>query len=331
MLKRWSTKDVPAHAARDYWIALMRELIFKAPIDLPEDSTLEAAYAQASCGVLRVGWVDSPARRVILPAAATESINPHGDVQITLMDTSAWSLVKGRTQWRLGRRDLLIANPHSSFDLRREQRTRTTCAFLPRAWLASWLPGLDLEDPVILSAESGWGKVLSALLSEITPERVAVLAGQAHLLDLQLGSLLALAFHERDPRHNLVLEASKLLLVAKACVRRRFGECGLTAADVAAESGMSERTLRRVFALHDESFTEALNAERMAAAHRLVSDRNYLKLPIAAIARRVGFGDASHFIRKFKQTFGMTPLAMRRQARANHPDPACEVVHERLE
>ena len=244
---------------------------------------------------------------------------------------SAWSLAKGRTQWRLGRRDLLVANPQSAFDLRREQRTRTTCAFVPRTWLASWLPGLDLEDPVILSAEAGWGKVLSALLGELTPERVAALAGQAQLLDMQLGSLLALAFHERDPRRNLVLEASKLLLLAKSCIRRRFGECGLTAADVAAESGMSERTLRRVFALHDESFTETLSAERMAAAHRLVSDRNYLKLSIAGIARRVGFGDASHFIRKFKQTFGMTPLAMRRQARAKHPDRACEAVHERLE
>lgn len=89
----------------------------------------------------------------------------------------------------------------------------------------------------------------------------------------------------------------------------------LTVAGLAAESAMSARQLERRFqaevGMPPRRF---LIAVRLAAARELLATTDRA---VEAIAAEVGFADASHFARAFRQATGLTPTAYRRTRRAN--------------
>ncbi len=312
--RRWSTGDVPVRMARDYWVELMRERIFRAPVDLPDDENIQASLSQATCGQLRMSWIDSHVRRAQLSADAAERINPNGDIQLSVLRGAEWAVTLDGTEFRLAPNDILLANLQSGFDMKRGGRGRTTSIFISRAWLRTWIPAADLDRPTVLRADSGWSSVLASFIQQLTPERMAVcLQDQENLLDTQMGSLLSLVHHERTLAGAAALQATSLARVARACIKQRFTRFGLTAAEVAIELGVSERTLHRAFASENASFFEQLNSERMAAAKRMLCDPRFGRVSVADIGSRIGFADASHFIRRFKAAYGDTPAAMRRE------------------
>lgn len=322
MLKRWSTRDVPPRMARDYWLELVKDRIFKTSIDLPLDATLDAELTQANCGPLNISWVDSPARKVLLPADAAERIHPSADVQLFLMHDSDWMLETGGDHFHVQPGDILVSTVQRAFAVSRNRPTTTTAISLSKAWLQTWIPAFDFQRPEIIRARDGWGLVLSAALRQLTPRRVATFRDRERLLANQVGSLLSLAFHERMPRFEAVSEDVALAETAKVCMQRRLGEHGLTAARVAEELGVSERTLHRAFASNGISFARELREERMIVAKRLLGDPHFSLLSISEIGRRLGFSDASHFIRCFKAAHGVTPAALQRASMRSRRDRA---------
>lgn len=79
---------------------------------------------------------------------------------------------------------------------------------------------------------------------------------------------------------------------------------------VAAELGMSPRTLTRRLAAEGVSFAEILKEVREALAKRYIADRT---LPISQIAWLLGYAEVSGFTRAFQRWTGMVPSAARAQ------------------
>ena len=317
MLKRWSTSDVPPWMARDYWLALLRDQIFHAELDMPREASVEASLLQASCGPLRMSWVDSAVPRMVLPEVPADRACSDADVLLMVMDTpSEWALRGGREGFTLAPGDIVCADFRKGFEMRRPGRTRTLSISLSASWLRAWLPEAAFDSPQVLRGDSGWSSVLSLMLRQIQPQRLDTLAAQRDLLATQFGSLLALALRERAPEGARALDAGHLAALTQSCVQRHFGKFGLTSAEVAAELGVSERTLHRALARDGSSFAERLQAQRMAVALCLLGDRHFEALSVAEIGRRVGYADASHFVRRFRSEYGVTPGAMRRRLRA---------------
>jgi AraC-like DNA-binding protein len=91
----------------------------------------------------------------------------------------------------------------------------------------------------------------------------------------------------------------------------------LTVAELAAAHHVSERTVQRVFARDAERFSSVVRRRRIAQAR---SELVHSSLPIASVAARVGYFDASHFAREFRRFYGETPRQHRaRNARVNAP------------
>ncbi len=57
---------------------------------------------------------------------------------------------------------------------------------------------------------------------------------------------------------------------------------------------------------------------RLQRAQDLLTDPRLRDLPIIEIAARCGFTDPSHFARRFRRQFGVTPLAFRRATGTSH-------------
>jgi AraC-like DNA-binding protein len=79
---------------------------------------------------------------------------------------------------------------------------------------------------------------------------------------------------------------------------------------VAAEVGMSQRTLTRRLAAEGSSFADLLKEVREALAKRYIADRT---LPISQIAWLLGYAEVSGFTRAFQRWTGKVPSAARAQ------------------
>jgi AraC-like DNA-binding protein len=93
---------------------------------------------------------------------------------------------------------------------------------------------------------------------------------------------------------------------AIAVIREKMFEPLMGRDHVANELGVSVRTLARSFARHGTTFDRSLwNCRLEAAYESLLSHRSGAS--VTEVALRYGFSDSSHFTRRFKARYGVTP------------------------
>jgi AraC family transcriptional regulator, regulatory protein of adaptative response / methylphosphotriester-DNA alkyltransferase methyltransferase len=95
---------------------------------------------------------------------------------------------------------------------------------------------------------------------------------------------------------------------ALAAIARDFGDESLSLAAVAHSIATSRRQLQRVFAEQGTSFRRELQRVRMAHAAELLSSGT---LPVASVARAVGYRQAAQFSKAFRRHHGHPPSAAR--------------------
>ncbi len=80
---------------------------------------------------------------------------------------------------------------------------------------------------------------------------------------------------------------------------------------IAAEFGISERTLHRIFSDRETRFERHVLTLRVELFRRLLGDGARRRASIADLASQCGFADAAHASRTFKASFGLTPREFR--------------------
>lgn len=87
----------------------------------------------------------------------------------------------------------------------------------------------------------------------------------------------------------------------------------LSVSALAARHGCTPRFIQRLFESEGTSFTDYLLAQRIAFAHRMLTDPQREHEKVSTIAFDAGFGDVSYFNRVFRHYFGDTPSGVRAQ------------------
>jgi AraC family transcriptional activator of tynA and feaB len=134
---------------------------------------------------------------------------------------------------------------------------------------------------------------------------------QARLAEQAL-DLIALALTASDGTPKLSSPRASALLRLKMVVNARLSDPSLKPADAAAAAGISVRYANDLLA------EENLSVERYILKRRLERCRSALEDPLQAqrmigeIAFSWGFSDHSHFTRRFRSEFGMSPGDCRR-------------------
>jgi AraC-like DNA-binding protein len=177
-------------------------------------------------------------------------------------------------------------------------------------WLQGWLPVPEDAAGQIFGAKPGWGATLASALGNLTPTTIGDISLPHSAIAEQIGVLLALATTPASPL--LTTHKRSLLKRASEILRDRCHEQDLDPSAVAASLGLSRRYIHVLFAGTGTTFSRELYSCRLQRAQRLLSDRRYDGVGIAEIAWNCGFSEPSHFARRFRQCFGMPPLAYRR-------------------
>lgn len=183
---------------------------------------------------------------------------------------------------------------------------------MPIDWVEHWVPTPSRLIGQPLRGDAGWGLALRGIHEALTASAGnggAQDNGCDALIEAQLGGILALVGDAAGPSRASAAHARAL-----SVMRARFMEPGLSAGEVAAEAGLSLRSLHRAMATQGQGFLSTLMALRVEAAAGLLTQARWRHLTVAEIGRRCGFSDASHFARQFSQQRCMTPTAFRAQA-----------------
>lgn len=130
-------------------------------------------------------------------------------------------------------------------------------------------------------------------------------------------ALLASAAH--DQRHTRPVLAETLFTRIRAYIRRHLRDPELCAAAIAAEHSISVRHLYRLCAHADFSLEQWIISQRLDEARQELADPAAGRRSVAMIAHRWGFRDATHFSRRFRAAYGVTPRDWRHVAAEDPP------------
>lgn len=109
------------------------------------------------------------------------------------------------------------------------------------------------------------------------------------------------------------LRAARLHAI-KRDIGRSLDQPDLSVAALALRHGLTPRFVQRLFEAEGTTFTQYLLAERLARAHRLLTDPHRAGEKISTVAFDAGFADVSYFNRAFRRRFGAAPSDVRAAA-----------------
>lgn len=180
---------------------------------------------------------------------------------------------------------------------------------IPTDWLLTWLPAPEEALAMQWVPGKGWGGILAAALANLTPSSTANLPVAPSVLCDQLGALVAMA--AADNSCPPVRVRSTLLDRLQNTLKAAYDHVALCPAEVARHHGISLRYLHLQFAAGGTTFGADLLRIRLENAVRILGDPRYDRLPVAEIAVRCGFGNPSHFARRFRERYGRSPTERR--------------------
>jgi AraC-like DNA-binding protein len=108
-----------------------------------------------------------------------------------------------------------------------------------------------------------------------------------------------------------------LVTVVKSYITQHLADLDLGAERIARAMFTSVRQVYKLWETEPQSLGQWILERRLdAARHELTSPRGRNET-IAAVARRWGFADSTHFSRRFRQAYGMSPLEWRHACRTS--------------
>jgi AraC-like DNA-binding protein len=111
---------------------------------------------------------------------------------------------------------------------------------------------------------------------------------------------------------TLSLPRSTALMRLKSIIDARISDPALRPADVAAAAGISVRYANALLAEENSSLARYILHRRLEHCRKALEDPLQAHRTIGDIAFGWGFSDLSHFSRRFRDQFGMTPGELRR-------------------
>jgi AraC-like DNA-binding protein len=234
----------------------------------------------------------------------------HDDVGITVGLTSGYEAQQlGRTL-SLSRGDAVVMTGGEPALLRVPKSGEYISIRLPVRAVAPFVADLDAAYGRLIPDDNRALRLLVryiALLQETDSFAAADLRRQAvaHIHDL-VALAIGATRDAAEAAKNRGAQAARLCEI-KEDIANRLGEADLSLATIAARHRLMPRYVQRLFESEGVTFTAYVLAQRLALAHRVLTNPRYADLKISAVAFNTGFGDLSYFNRTFRRRYGVAP------------------------
>lgn len=230
---------------------------------------------------------------------------------------------EGSALWRQGGRecrthpgDLTIVDAQRPYELALIDKGTILVLKVPMRAITQRIgPTIGLT-AIAVPAASSLGGLASGFLAML-PDRLPIAQESAaasiadHALDLFAMALLA----ETSGARAMLSSAKETGLAAlRAAIDRNLSDASLNAGLVAKAAGISVRYASQLLSEQGTSVARYILDRRLEECRRLLGDPDQLHRSITEIALSWGFSDPSHFGRRFKRAYGMSPSEYRPEA-----------------
>ncbi len=191
----------------------------------------------------------------------------------------------------------------------RSRELKVASFWVPQAALESRLPDGLPTGPKIVSSDPVIGRLVVEIASALAQNVDLMTSNEAEkLYGMLLDSVaLQLSSSARSEAGRRTLFSNGHYLTASRIVSANIHDPLLSASGVAKKLGISTRYLHRIFEQNAVTFSEHIMALRLDGASRDLRNLSKRHLSILEIALSWGFKDHSHFSRRFKNRFFMSP------------------------
>ncbi len=306
--RTWSTDFVPSRSALDYWVATVCDHVLEMQIESPAHQSFWGELSQSRLGVCGISMIEAEGQE-ILRTRAMIGRSRFSDFRLLYFRAGGGTVAQRGRIADVATGDCVLLDSTETYALKFPQRTACTVLSLPREWLCGWIRSPEALVARPIDVRAGWGSALSAWMRCIEPEALKQVSLPATVLSEQVVALLAMAGNE--PVNVNRAERNPLYTRLLATLKERCGETSLTPQVVAEEHRISRRYLHMLFHRAGTTFCDALMNARLEQAFRLLSDQRFSDLPVGEVAARCGFAEPSHFARRFKDSYGMSPKSFR--------------------
>ncbi len=310
--RHWST-DEAADRGFSYWVDTVCARFLELDIDSPVRAHFHARLDQTELGPATANWLCADAQRVRrTPAKVARAAH----ASYLLMQLRA-----GRVEIRQAGRitplhpgECILLDGAQPYEVECPQATRSCVLQLSDGWLRRWVSSPERLAPRHF-AGAGWGGALCAAVASLEVDSCDHLALPRGEVADHIAALLTLAL---GPEPRDCARGQQLRERLMRTLRDGLSEPDLSPAAAASAHHISVRTLHYAFAAAGTTFVQELMQARLMRAREMLSDPHLIDVPVIELAARCGFADPSHFARRFRRRFGLTPVAFRRSAGAGH-------------
>jgi len=305
----WSTGSVAAREKVSYWRETVCNAVFGISVEtVPEQ--FSARITARNAGPLRFALSESTAYQIARTRQQIDALpSDHYSIYLQLAGQTV-SSTNGETY-------TFEANEIGLLDGRQPFRSlhggRRAIAVLPRVMIERRAPWLTRRPHHKLAADSPFAELARQHLLALADAESALTETAMSVLSDNLCNLVALASIEPTAADRLTPDLQ--LAAILALCRRNLHDPELSPQRVAAELGMSVRTLHWRFKQAGQTFGRWVRENRLEGCAAALRDPGQRAQNISDIAYNWGFNDLSHFNKAFRVRFNMTPREWRNEPR----------------
>jgi AraC-like DNA-binding protein len=302
----WSTDTINERERFSYWREMICSTLFSISPEAPSER-FSARITARSSGPLRYATCESTSYEIVRSSRdVAQAPSDHYTIYLQLRGQTVINQCDETIAF--GRDDIVLSDCRRPFRARLSNDGYRAIAVLPRPILHSRAPWLR-QQALYRFSNSHFVDLARHHLAHLVFDDLS--ENETSLLTENLCNLLALASTDVAPNR---LQAELQLEALLAFCRQNLPHSRLSPHSVAEHFGISVRTLHLRFEKLGTTFGNWLLETRLDASAKALKDPHQQICSISEIVYSCGFNDLSHFNRRFRSRFGMTPGEWRSEA-----------------
>jgi AraC-like DNA-binding protein len=307
------TATMPERERADAVITAMSEAASPSHVRLLDPDIVVASRVEVfDFGVASTFYAATTGIEMIRTAEQSRT-HPFPQLALTVHATGASQIDQRGQQRTIRPGQLHLTDLNAPFNFRFVGNASSQCLYVP-------LDDLGLPDELIRDAGGRLhtSPLYTLMVNHITGlcRRAEELSADPAAANLGVASVelarALLASAALDTRYRRDALNATLLTRIRGYVRAHLADPDLTPGKIAAAQHISVRHLYKVCANADFSLHEWITAQRLHGAREELAGVQSRHRSIAMVAQRWGFSNPTHFSRRFRDAYGITPRDWRR-------------------
>ncbi len=298
------------------WEKRLSEVITPMQIQLLQpDNSFNAWWQHIDLDAISINIHHSPAQQVRHDLEQSQD-KYKNSYDLHYITRGSISVVHDGNKFHVPEGHLVLLNLERPFVLDMDCPNESIGLHVDASWLQQWLPDPDVWVAQAIDATKGWAAPLGTLLRTITNEGLGNLSISRDSLSNHIGASISLLMAE-NKNHSFMKPQRGLFQRLYKEIKANYHDPAFTQAYAAEQLGVSKRHLQAVCARVGTTFSNLLMEVRLKKSREMLGDWRFQFHNIGEIAFMCGFLDQSHFARRFRIAFGISPSAYREEC----PDP----------